>query len=158
MIVLWNLSPPSPASTTPEGGETSTFDKTKTASLNPIIPLTLFAFLSLSRVGHYMIHLMVQELGQVEIPASQRSTFAGTEQSFNSLFALCHWAATVVWSRPEQFRMLALGSALVIGGAVCVFGSWARRPVRKVQKYESIAMSDVQQGVEDEEDRTSRRD
>jgi hypothetical protein len=28
---------------------------------------------------------MVQEIAQVEIPSTQRSTFAGTEQSFRSL-------------------------------------------------------------------------
>jgi iron-regulated transporter 1 len=86
---------------------------------------------------------MVQELGQVEIPASQRSTFAGTEQSFNSLFALGHWAATVGWSRPEQFRYLALGSFLVCGLGVGVFVWWERKPIQKGAGYESIAMDDV---------------
>jgi solute carrier family 40 (iron-regulated transporter), member 1 len=99
-----------------------------------------------------MIHLMVQELGQVEIPASQRSTFAGTEQSFNSLFGLCHWAATVVLNRPEQFRLLALGSFAVSGVGVGVFAWWSRRPVRREGTgYESIAMVDVPREEEDEE-------
>jgi iron-regulated transporter 1 len=99
-----------------------------------------------------MIHLMVQELGQVEIPASQRSTFAGTEQSFNSLFGLCHWAATVVLNRPEQFRFLALGSFAVSGVGVGVFAWWSRRPVRREGTgYESIAMVDAPREEEDEE-------
>jgi iron-regulated transporter 1 len=124
--------------------EATAYDTNKTASLPPIIPITLFAFLSLSRVGHFMVHLMVQELGQVEIPASQRSTFAGTEQSFNSLFAFCHWAATVGWNRPEQFRYLALGSVLVCGLGVGVFAWWERKPIqREVARYERIAMGDV---------------
>lgn len=100
-----------------------------------------------------MIHLMVQELGQVEIPASQRSTFAGTEQSFNSLFALCHWAATVGWSRPDQFRYLALGSFLVCGVGVGVFAWWQRKPARREGAgYESIAMGDVYRGDENDEE------
>jgi iron-regulated transporter 1 len=100
-----------------------------------------------------MIHLMVQELGQVEIPASQRSTFAGTEQSFNSLFALCHWAATVGWSRPDQFRYLALGSLLVCGVGVGVFAWWQKKPARRERaEYESIAMGDVYRGDENDED------
>jgi iron-regulated transporter 1 len=154
VLVLWNLSPKSSdqPSNAPAPRAATTYDTSKTASLHPLIPITLFAFLSLSRLGHYMIHLMVQELGQVEIPASQRSTFAGTEQSFKSLFGLCHWAATVVLSRPEQFRFLALGSFLVAGLGVGVFAWWSRRPIRKEGTgYESIAMVDVPREDEDEE-------
>ncbi len=151
VLVLWNLSPRSP-DPAPNPREITIYDTSKTASLHPIIPITLFAFLSLSRLGHYMIHLMVQELGQVEIPDSQRSTFAGTEQSFNSLFGLCHWAATVGWSRPDQFRYLALGSLLVMGVGVALFASWSRRPIRKARvEYESIAMVEVLHEEEDEE-------
>jgi iron-regulated transporter 1 len=95
---------------------------------------------------------MVQELGQVEIPASQRSTFAGTEQSFNSLFSLCHWAATVGWNRPDQFRYLALGSLLFCGLGVGVFAWWERKPARKEEAgYESIAMGYVSPEDEGEE-------
>jgi solute carrier family 40 (iron-regulated transporter), member 1 len=101
-----------------------------------------------------MIELMVQELGQVEIPESQRSTFAGTEQSFHSLFALCHWAATVVWSHPGQFRWLALGSLLVVGAGVVIFGSWMRKErstgAKRRGEYEEIAMGDVGREREDD--------
>lgn len=116
-----------------------------TASPHIILPLILFGFLSLSRIGHYMIGLMVQELGQVEIPPSQRSTFAGTEQSFRSLCELCHWAATVVWSRPEQFRWLALGSLLVVGTSVMLYGLWSRMsPYRRAKEdYEGVPMDDL---------------
>jgi solute carrier family 40 (iron-regulated transporter), member 1 len=145
VLLLWNLSPKSSdQAPTPSTREATTYDTSNTASMPAIIPITLFAFLSLSRVGHFMIHLMVQELGQSEIPTSQRSTFAGTEQSFNSLFALCHWAATVGWNRPDQFRYLALGSVIVCGLGVVVFAWWERKPMRKeVAGYESIGMVDV---------------
>lgn len=155
VLLLWNLSPKSSnqAGTAPAPRGVTTYDTSKTASLAPIIPITLFAFLSFSRIGHFMLHLMVQELGQVEIPASQRSTFAGTEQSFNSLFALCHWAATVGWNRPDQFRYLALGSGLICGVGVGVFAWWERKPITKEgMGYESIAMGDVSREGDDEED------
>ena len=92
-----------------------------------------------------MNHLMVQELEQVEIPVSQRSTFAGTEQSFRSFCELCHWAATVVWSRPEDFRWLALGSLLVTGISAGTYIAWMRRPRLRMAEegYEGIAMEDV---------------
>jgi iron-regulated transporter 1 len=102
-----------------------------------------------------MIELMVQELGQVEIPESQRSTFAGTEQSFHSLFALCHWAATVVWSHPGQFRWLAVGSLLVVGAGVVIFGSWVGKEKssggRRRGEYEGIAMDGIR-GEREEDD------
>ena len=107
--------------------------------------LTLFTFLSLSRVGHWTFDLMVQEISQVEIPAAHRSTFAGTEQSFRSLFELCHWGATVVWSQPSQFRWLALGSWGVLGLAVGVFWVWSLRvPGREGETvYEEVGMVDL---------------
>ena len=152
VLLLWNLSPISSDQATPASRRAATtYDKGKTAALPLIIPVTLFAFLSLSRVGHFMLHLMVQELGQVEIPGSQRSTFAGTEQSFNSLFALCHWAATVGWNRPDQFRYLALGSLLVAGVGVSVFAWWKKKPIKRQGGYESIAMGDVSLEDEDHE-------
>jgi iron-regulated transporter 1 len=115
--------------------------------------MILFTFLSLSRVGHIAIQLMVQELGQVEIPVSQRSTFAGTEQSFHSMGELCHWAATVVWSRPSQFGWLALGSLGFVGVSTIVYVWWAEKPVNgpREQEYEGIALGGL--GDEDDEDR-----
>jgi solute carrier family 40 (iron-regulated transporter), member 1 len=86
---------------------------------------------------------MVQELEQVEIPSSQRSTFAGTEQSFSSFFELCHWAATVVWSQPESFQWLALGSVIVLGVGTAIFGLWSGKMRREgvvEVRYEEIGM------------------
>lgn len=97
---------------------------------------------------------MVQELGQVEIPVSQRSTFAGTEQSFHSMGELCHWAATVVWSQPRQFYSLALGSLLFVGLSTCIYAVWARLPVYSVkeQEYRGIALT----GLSDDEEEVER--
>ena len=90
---------------------------------------------------------MVQELGQVEIPVSQRSTFAGVEQSFKSLGELSHWLATVVWSQPEDFRWLALGSLVVTGLSAGLFKSWVwngkQSTERSAGEYEGIPLTDV---------------
>lgn len=94
---------------------------------------------------------MVQELGQVEIPESQRSTFAGTEASFQSLGAVCHSAATAWWNHTSEFRWLALGSVLVTGAATLLFGNWARRPPdRNEQRYEGIALPEIGEHDHDE--------
>ena len=86
---------------------------------------------------------MIQELEQVEVPSSQRSTFAGTEQSFRSFFELCHWGATVVWSQPEDFKWLSFGSLMVLGTSACIFSIWLRREEKGETKYEEIPLDDV---------------
>jgi iron-regulated transporter 1 len=87
---------------------------------------------------------MIQELEQVEIPSSQRSTFAGTEHSFRSFFELSHWGATIIWSRPEDFKWLALGSLGVLGIGASVFAVWSRKETRNGGiRYEEIALDDV---------------
>ncbi|PMD47087.1 hypothetical protein L207DRAFT_575890 [Hyaloscypha variabilis F] len=128
VLVLWNLSPATPS---PDSSQHSL-----------PIQLTLFSFLSLSLIGHWIYILMVQELEQVEIPTSQRSTFAGTEQSFASFFELCHWTATMLWNQPEDFRWLALGSIIVLGIGTMIFGVW-RRGKGTMVRYEEIRMRDV---------------
>ncbi|KAI9048413.1 hypothetical protein LZ554_007249 [Drepanopeziza brunnea f. sp. 'monogermtubi'] len=100
VFVLWNLSPSAPTE--------SSSSTTSTASQVSIRTMfTLFGFLSLSRLFHWTYSLMEQEIEQSEVPASQRSTFSGTGESLRSCFDLAHWTATVVWSRPEEFKGLA---------------------------------------------------
>jgi iron-regulated transporter 1 len=92
-----------------------------------------------------MFDLMVQEMEQVEVPAIQRSTFAGTEQSFDSLFSLCHWAATVLWNRPEDFKWLALGSCIFLGTGTLMYAFWSQQPRRsRESNYEEVPLHDVE--------------
>lgn len=142
VVVLWTLSQ-KPAA------EIRDIREAAITSSSYVIPsLVLFTFLSISRIGHWMFDLMIQEIEQVEIPASQRSTFAGTEQSFRSFFELSHWGATVVWSRPEGFRWLALGSWAVLGIGATTFGAWSytsnsRKEIGDV-RYEGLPMADIE--------------
>ena len=97
---------------------------------------------------------MIQEIEQVEIHPSQRSTFAGTEQSFKGFFELCHWGATTIWNRPEDFRFLALGNLMTVGIGTTLFAVWQRKGVKSKRRvrYEEIAMDDVeclQTGLDD---------
>ncbi|KAE8442332.1 hypothetical protein EG329_003465 [Mollisiaceae sp. DMI_Dod_QoI] len=139
VLVLWSLS-----SAIPQEILSRQADSSSTASPHILVPIILFTFLSMSRIGHYMNHLMVQELGQVEILVSQRSTFAGTEQSFRSLCELCHWAATIVWDHPSQFKWLALGSLLVVGLSLALFATWAGKSSRS-GGYDSVALDELEQ-------------
>ncbi|CAL3967679.1 unnamed protein product [Diplocarpon coronariae] len=119
VLVLWNLPPSSP------GVGSTAASAASQASL--LTTVTLFGFLSLSRLFLWTYSLMEQEIEQSEVPASQRSTFSGTGESFRSCFDLLHWTATVVWSRPEEFKGLAGASLCVVGGSALWFSTWARR-------------------------------
>lgn len=141
MAVLWNLAPKLTAASRDSTGDTAP------PPPHLLISIILFSFLSLTRIGHWMFYLMVQELEQVEVPSSQRSTFAGMEQSFKSFFELCHWGATMVWSRPEDFRLLALGNLIILGAGAAIFAVWQRKEGRSESRvrYEEIVMDDVGQ-------------
>jgi iron-regulated transporter 1 len=92
---------------------------------------------------------MIQELEQVEIPASQRSTFAGTEQSICSMFELSHLGMTVLWSRSEDFKKAGLASWISIGTGLLTFGTWSRWGTDEGEgKYEGVPMLDIE-GEED---------
>jgi len=141
-MVLWPLSPKHTAPTAPARDVPQI--KTPTLSPHILTSVALFSLLSLTRIGHWMFDLMIQELEQVEIPPSQRSTFAGTEQSFRAFFQLSHWGATVIWNRPEDFKWLALGSLVVLGIGVSVFAVWSKKEMMNGKvRYEEIALDDV---------------
>jgi solute carrier family 40 (iron-regulated transporter), member 1 len=138
-------------------GVTSTATLSKVVSPNKFLIFIFFGALSLSRIGHFANLLMVQQLGQVEVPEPQRSTFAGTEESLKSLGELSHWVATIVWNSPGDFRWLAIGSLTVTGFSALVYrmcmatgeGFGSR------QDYENVPLQDFEARTEDDIDERS---
>ena len=135
VLALWQLSPtPTP---TPTASALST--PTQPSSLPPephhllalpssssLIVTILFTFLSLTRLGLWTFDLTTTELTQTRVPASTRSSFAGTEMALVSGFELAQWVAAAVWARPEDFRWLAVGSLGAVGVAAGVYAGWVR--------------------------------
>ncbi|KAF2489880.1 hypothetical protein BU16DRAFT_566978 [Lophium mytilinum] len=97
-------------------------------SLTSHLPLSLFLLLllSASRLGRGLLQLSTQQLAQARVPAHQRSSFAGTEIAFVSVFGLSHNIGTAIWSAPAQFGWLAGWSAVAVGTAAGAFGWWVR--------------------------------
>ena len=100
--------------------------------------LSLFTFLSLSRLGLWTFDLTTQELTQTRVPLQTRSSFAGTEMSFVSVFELAHWVAAAIFSRPEDFRWLAVGSLGAVGMSTCMYAFWVRQQRGHLMHWESI--------------------
>ena len=119
VLILQHLSP---SSSDKKGNNTEAVSEAGFLTI-----ITLFGFLSLSRLFHWTYELMEQELEQREVPASQRSTFSGTGQAICSCFDLLHWFATVAWGRSDQFKGLAAASLCVVGSSAIWFWVWAHR-------------------------------
>lgn len=86
--------------------------------------VTLFFFLSSSRLGLWIFDLTTQQLTQTMTVADQRSSFAGVENSFVSMFELLQNFAIIILSRPEQFRWIVLMSFLAVVCSTVVYATW----------------------------------
>ena len=90
----------------------------------PLSALTLFFFLSLSRLGLWIYDLTTQQLTQTMTIPSQRSAFTGVEYSFVSLFELSHNIAAIVLHRPQDFKWLASGSLCAVAISTFAYAGW----------------------------------
>lgn len=86
----------------------------------------MFVFLSLSRLGLWIFDLTTQELTQTGVKSEERSSFAGTEMAFVSLFELVQWIAAAAWPSPDQFHWLASGSLMAVVGSTTLYAVWVR--------------------------------
>lgn len=88
------------------------------------LAFTLFFFLSISRLGLWVFDLTTQQLTQTMNVASKRSSFAGVEYSFISLFELGQHAMTIVLHQPDQFKWIALVSLLAVVTSTVAYAGW----------------------------------
>jgi iron-regulated transporter 1 len=89
--------------------------------------ITLFGFLSLSRLGLWTFDLCVQELDQILVPKGELSSFAGTETAFASFFELGQWTVVAIFSDPNQFVWVAVVSLVAVGVATIGYAGWHLR-------------------------------
>ncbi|KAH6678385.1 hypothetical protein B0J14DRAFT_650605 [Halenospora varia] len=119
VLALWSLSP------------TSSAPNLLTRVLTPLpshalLALTLFTFLSLSRLGLWVYDLTTQQLTQTLNPPSTLSSFTGVEYSLNSFFELLQNVITIILWRPEQFKWIALMSLCAVGTSTVMYAGWVR--------------------------------
>jgi iron-regulated transporter 1 len=90
----------------------------------PLLTLTLFTFLSLSRLGLWIYDLTTQQLTQTLVPPTQRSSFTSIEYSFSSFFELLQNIAAMILASPEQFKFLALLSLGAVAISTVSYAGW----------------------------------
>ena len=90
----------------------------------PLGTTILILSISLSLLFRWTYDLCATQLTQALVPASKRSSFAGTEMSIVSLVSLGHWIAAAVWHAQSDFKWLALGSLGVVAVGVGAYWWW----------------------------------
>lgn len=111
------------------------------ASFLSIATVSMFSFLSFSRLGLWIFDMTTQELTQTYVAPNTLASFAGTEMSFVSLFELSQWMLAAIISRPEQFRWLALLSLGAVACSTAMYTFWAMRHGGYLADWDRIGRS-----------------
>jgi len=88
--------------------------------------MLLFSFLAFSRLGVWIFDLTTQQLTQTLVPKTQRSSFAGVENSVVNVFEVLGAAAAIAFPRVEQYPWLALASLVSVMVSWCMYAYWVR--------------------------------
>lgn len=80
----------------------------------------------LSRVGLWGFDLSAQVLIQEEVEAPYRGAFSTTEAALQNAFELIAFLSTIIFHRPDQFRIPATLSAAFVLGATALYASFVR--------------------------------
>lgn len=81
---------------------------------------------ALSRVGLRGFDLCVQVIVQEEVEEQSRGAFSAVEASWQNLFELLSFAATMVFAKPEEFRWPGIMSVGAIGLAGVLYAWFVR--------------------------------
>ncbi|KAI0429390.1 Ferroportin1-domain-containing protein [Xylaria sp. FL1042] len=100
--------------------------------------LILFSFLAFSRLGVWIFDLTTQQLTQTLVQRTQRSSFAGIENSVVNVFEVLGAAASIAFPHVEQYRWLALASLGSVMLSWCLYASWVRARRGHLVHWEKI--------------------
>lgn len=79
-----------------------------------------------SRVGLWGFDLCVQLIIQEGVEADSRGSFSSLEASLQNFFELCSYAATIAFSRPEQFQYPVAMSVVAVLIAAVLYATFVR--------------------------------
>ncbi|KAJ8058287.1 hypothetical protein OCU04_012481 [Sclerotinia nivalis] len=119
-LILWTLS------STPSNSIPTLLPRIVPSTNSILLPLLLFTALSFSRLGLWIFDLTTQQLTQTLVTPTQRSSFTGCEYSLVAFFELGNNVMAMVWSRPEQFKWVALVSLGAVGFSAVMYAGWVR--------------------------------
>jgi iron-regulated transporter 1 len=92
-----------------------------------VVTLTLVAMVILSRTGLWGFDLSAQLIVQDEVESDVRGTFSSLEASCQNLFEMLAFLSTIIFPRPEQFKIPAAISAGAVATAALLFTYFVRK-------------------------------
>jgi iron-regulated transporter 1 len=92
-----------------------------------VVTLTLVAMVILSRTGLWGFDLSAQLIIQDEVESDVRGTFSSLEASCQNLFEMLAFLSTIIFPRPEQFKIPAAISAGAVATAALLFTYFVRK-------------------------------
>lgn len=95
-----------------------------TSTLTTIVPLVTAVILS--RTGLWGFDLSAQLIIQDEVEPEMRGAFSSLEVSFQNSFEMLAFLSTIIFPRPEQFRIPAVISAAAVGMAALLYACFVR--------------------------------
>ncbi|TID26802.1 Major facilitator superfamily domain [Venturia nashicola] len=81
----------------------------------------------ISRLGLWGFDLNVQFIIQESTPPSQRNTFSSSEIALQNAFELLSFLSTIVFPRPDQFKLPVLISFAAVVAAAACFAGYVRK-------------------------------
>lgn len=137
VLAIWYLRGPSSPSY-PDNSLTRYLGLATPIASRPFAAIVMFTFLSVSRLGLWVFDLTTQEITQTRVAPEQRSSFAGTEMAFVSLFELGQWILGVIISKPKDFRWIALISVGAVAVSAAMYAFWVRRQRGHLMHWERM--------------------
>jgi iron-regulated transporter 1 len=89
--------------------------------------VTLVSGVALSRLGLWGFDLSVQYLVQDDAPEATRGSFSAIEMSLQNIFELLSFATTMIFYRPEDFKIPIYISAGAIATSAACFAGFVRQ-------------------------------
>jgi solute carrier family 40 (iron-regulated transporter), member 1 len=88
--------------------------------------LVLFSFIAMSRLGVWIFDLTTQQLTQVLVAETQRSSFAGAENSVVNIFELLGAGTAIAFPRNDQYKWLSVASLIGVVISSVMYAGWVR--------------------------------
>ncbi|KAI1268790.1 Ferroportin1-domain-containing protein [Xylariaceae sp. FL1019] len=109
-----------------------------TKSLSVGWSVILFSFLAFSRLGVWIFDLTTQQLTQMLVPKTERSSFAGVETSIVNIFEVLGAATAISFPHVSQYRWLALASLISVVISWFMYSLWVRTQRGHLVHWEKI--------------------
>ncbi|KAI1339599.1 hypothetical protein F5Y15DRAFT_78269 [Xylariaceae sp. FL0016] len=139
VLALWAISAQFTESDSLSGFSRSIM--ARTVSLPIAWSLILFSFLAMSRLGVWVFDLSTQQLTQTLVPAHQRSSFAGVENSIVNMFEVLGAGVAIAFPETEQYGWLALASLAAVAISWLMYAGWVRSQRGHLVHWDKLGFS-----------------